>query len=412
MRYGRMCNEHIPLTLTTESRATRGRATRQNEFRSLLRLSSIRGFGPHRIAQLVAHFGSAESVMRADRDALVASGQVNAAGAKAIADCQRVRLPENILRRFERPKSAERVLLIGDPEYPPLLRRTGQPPLWLWMRGTGGLNARSRIAIVGSRDATRRGQDLTREWCYRLASQGVIIVSGLASGIDTAAHQGALDAGGQTIAVMGTGLDVVYPNRNRALAADIAESGLLVTEYHPGEGALPHHFPRRNRIIAGLCHATVVMEAGKGSGSLITAKIAQDEGREVGIVPGRPGDRNAAGSNLGIRENIGELISDVEDVFVMLNRELSQPGALQPDSGNISGPGSGPEATVARRRPAIRSQSVPGMIREALQTGPLALDGLLIATGETRARLEEALLDLLLDGRIVLESDQRYRWRR
>ena len=408
-----MCNEHIPLTRTTEVRTVRGAQARREQFLALLRLSGIQGFGPHRISQCVAHFGSAHAVVHADRNALVASGLVNAAGANAVIDCRKARIPAGVLNRFDQPRASERIVLIGEPEYPALLRQISQPPLWLWIRGPGSFQRGPCLAMVGSRNATQWGIDKTREWCYRLAGAGVTIVSGLADGIDTAAHEGALDAGGQTLAVMGTGLDNVYPKRNRKLASEISQKGLLVTEFHPDEGARPHHFPRRNRIIAGLCQATIVIEAGKGSGSLITAKMAQDEGREVGLVSGRPGDRNAAGTNLGIRENIGELISSIDDVLAMLKRQPAQTGVHPSGTSPNRQKKSESQSTVAvQRRPAVYPDSLPGKIRVALKNGPIALEDLQGATGLSRSSLEEALLDLLLDGWVVLEYDQRYRWRR
>lgn len=386
---------------------------REEEFLSLLRLSGVRGLGPHRIARLIARFGSATAVLKQQAELLVASDQVNPVGAQAILDARRIKPPARILQRFLQPRPGERITLITDADYPPLLRRISQPPLWLWTSGSGSFDDAPRVAMVGSRSATRWGEDLTRAWSYRLAAAGITIVSGLAEGIDAAAHQGALDAGGKTWAVMGTGLGRVYPRANRSLASDISRSGMLITEFQPGVGARAHHFPQRNRIIAGLSHATIVMEAAKGSGSLITAEMAQDEGRDVGIVPGRPGDRNAAGTNSGIRENIGEIVTDVDDILAMLmrNPDLTWRAPSHEQPSNVDS-ASGPEGQKARRRAPIRRTTPSGKVRSALQGGASTLDDLQRDTDIPRAELEEILLDLLLEGRIILEQDDRYRWRR
>lgn len=344
--------------------------------------------------------------MRSSKDALRDAGLVNHNGIEAIRAVRGKEVNKPVLHRFRTRKPGERVLLITDTAYPAMLRCISQPPLWLWTRGHGSFGDGPRVAIVGSRRATRVGQDLTRAWTYRLAAAGVTVVSGLAKGIDTAAHQGAIDANGETLAVMGTGLDRIYPKMNASLASEIEQTGMLISEFHPATGARPHHFPQRNRIIAGLCHATIVMEAAKGSGSLITARLAQDEGRDVGIVPGRPGDRNAAGSNGSIRDNIGALVSDVDDVFTMLTQQPDlqwKPPSHEQRSGK----------RVARNRELrqIRGNTLESCVRAALQEGPLPLKELCSMTGIPRAQAEEVLLDLLLDGHVALEANQRYRWR-
>jgi DNA processing protein len=195
------------------------------------------------------------------------------------------------IARDEAPKLKARLAADGwrwltpcDPEYPADLAVTADPPLGLFVRGR--LAPARRVGVVGSRRATAYGRQVARALAEELAGAGVTVVSGMARGVDAAAHEGAIAAGGQTIAVWGTGPDRVYPAEHRALADSIGESGALVTEYPPGTAPRRHHFPERNRIIAGMVDTVVVVEAAARSGALVTARLALDEGREVVAVPG------------------------------------------------------------------------------------------------------------------------------
>lgn len=174
----------------------------------------------------------------------------------------------------------------GTPEFPPLLAEIPNPPPLLWTRGDRTLFDGPCVAIVGARAATRDGLETAYQLAADLARAGIVVVSGLARGIDSAAHTGALDAKGKTIAVLGTGIDRIYPPENKALHERIAAQGLVVTEFPPGAHAELFHFPQRNRIISGLSKAVVVVEAREKSGSLITARLAGDQGRDVMVVPG------------------------------------------------------------------------------------------------------------------------------
>jgi DNA processing protein len=211
-------------------------------------------------------------------------------------------------RRAEEERSRCRELgisLVGrdEPEYPRYLRETFDPPPVLYVRGrmVADEGARS-VAVVGSRAATVQGRALARAMGRDLAAAGATIVSGLARGIDTAAHRGALDAGGRTVAVLGSGLDRLYPPENAALAATIADRGALVSEFPLGAVPYPANFPRRNRVIAGCSRAVVVVEAAEKSGALVTARAALEEGREVMAVPGHPSQPACAGCNQLIRD--------------------------------------------------------------------------------------------------------------
>ena len=203
------------------------------------------------------------------------------------------------------------------PAFPPHLLNIPDPPAQLWVRGKASLLTRTAVAIVGSRRASPASLDIARRLAADLARVGLAIVSGLARGCDGAAHRGALDAGGITIAVLGSGLDTIYPPEHRALAGEIAQSGVLLSEFPPGAPPLPGHFRQRNRLISGLSRGVVVIEANDKSGSLITAGCALSQGREVMVVPGIVlAGRNRGGHQL-IRDG-ATLVESAEDVVAAL----------------------------------------------------------------------------------------------
>jgi DNA processing protein len=206
-----------------------------------------------------------------------------------------------------------RLVGLDDPDYPAALRAIYDPPAVLYVKGEWQARSRVCVAIVGARAASARGRELTRSIARELGGAGVTIVSGLARGIDSAAHRGALEGGGRTVAVQGRGLDGVYPEENAGLAAAIERSGALVSEFPLGSQPYPQNFPRRNRVIAGLCVAVLVVEAEEKSGSLITARLALDEGRDVLAVPGHPSERLACGTNRLLKDGAA-LVTDARDV--------------------------------------------------------------------------------------------------
>jgi len=211
---------------------------------------------------------------------------------------------------------------LGHAEYPPLLAEISDPPACIWTRGDRRALTGISVAIIGARAATHEGLIAARDIATDLARAGVVVVSGLARGVDSAAHSGALEGGGQTIAVLGTGIDRVYPAEHGDLAERIAASGLLVTEFPPGSPPEAWHFPRRNRIISGLSKAIVVVEAREKSGSLITARLAADQGRDVMAVPGSiVGGRNR-GANALLRDG-AKLVESAVDIL----QELGLDGA-------------------------------------------------------------------------------------
>lgn len=238
-----------------------------------------------------------------------------------------------LLRSGEARRNAERerasakalgleIVALCDAAYPALLREIYDPPPVLFVRGSLRPDeGAASVTVVGSRAASPRGSSLARSLSRDLAASGATIVSGLARGIDSAAHRGALDAGGRTIAVLGSGLDRIYPRENESLVGAIAERGAVVSEFPLGTAPAPGNFPRRNRVLAGWSRAVVVVEAARRSGALVTARVALEEGRDVLAVPGHPADAASAGTNQLIFDG-APLVRDAADVALHLGFEL------------------------------------------------------------------------------------------
>lgn len=209
---------------------------------------------------------------------------------------------------------------ISDGRYPLLLKEIADPPNMIYIKGGFAESDKNAVAIVGARIATSEGLKNAYHLAFQLAQAGITIVSGLAQGIDTEAHKGALDAGGRTIAILGTGVDIIYPSQNKKLAQRILDekSGAIVSEFSPGTPALPHHFPQRNRIISGLSRGTVVVEAREKSGALITASFALEQNRDVFAVPGSIGRPTSYGPNRLIKEG-AKIVTDARDIMEELN---------------------------------------------------------------------------------------------
>jgi DNA processing protein len=286
------------------------------------------------------------------------------------------------------------VLTLGDPHYPAPLLNTADPPLLLYLQGRPEALQQVGLAIVGSRNATPQGLGNARAFASHMAEQGWMVISGLAAGIDTAAHEGALSARMQgpaeghllTMAVVGTGLDRVYPPRNRELAARIALQGALLSEYPPGTPALPEHFPQRNRIIAGLSRGTLVVEAALQSGSLITARLASEAGREVFAVPGSIHAPHSKGCHALIRQG-AKLVETAQDILEEFSP--SQPGVQRFLFQE-------PAPVVAT--PAPHAEQA---LLDALGHDPVTTDALGARTGWSAAALAAKLLELELQGLVA-----------
>ena len=285
----------------------------------------------------------------------------------------------------------ERVARIGafilepaDARFPPLLREAADPPPVLFGRGTPAPEDRLAVAVVGARRATPWGADFARRLARDLAGAGFTVVSGLARGIDAAAHRGAIEGGGRTIAVLGSGLDTVYPAEHRRLAEMIAGTGVLMTELPLGTPPLARHFPERNRLIAGMAWATVVVEAARNSGSLITAALALEGGRLVFAVPGPPGEPNAEGTN-GLLRAGAHCCRGAEDVIEDLAPQIAE-AAARVAAARAAERGADGEAGAARGRVAPDRDAGAGLDADARRV----LAALSPARGADLASLERA----------------------
>ncbi len=341
-----------------------------------LRLIRTHGIGPIGYRQLLARYGTSEAALDA-LPMLARRGGGQAPRVPALSDIMAE------MTRTER--LGARYLFLGDVDYPrPLAEIDNAPPALIW-RGDLSLAARPCVAIVGARNASAAACRFARMLGHDLAEQGATVVSGLARGIDTAAHQGALAAGG-TIGVIASGIDVVFPPENGALQEEVATRGLLLAEQPPGTEPRARHFPYRNRIIAGLCQGTVVVEAAPKSGSLITARLATEMGREVMAVPGSPLDPRAQGCNGLIREG-ATLVQSAADVLELL-RPIDPRAVRSPGSDYTPPP---PEdASDADRRRVI----------DLLGPVAVSVDELIRQAGLTTAVVQTVLLELELAGRI------------
>ncbi len=280
-------------------------------------LLNVPGIGRGRYRRLVEKFGSPGAVFSAPVEELEAvdgfsSALVNEIKSQYDADKAR-RIASRIVQL------GWEVLFFGEPGYPRLLLTIPEPPPLLFRLGEPEEEEEKCIAIVGTRHPTERGRQFAYQLAYSLAETGITVVSGLAEGIDSAAHKGALQAEGRTVAVLGNSLDIVYPPANRSLAEQIKQRGALYSEYFPETKPNPAHFPERNRIISGMAVGVVVVEAGKKSGALITASYALQQGRELFAVPGAPSAPLSVGTNDLIKKG-ARLLTSIEDIFEELPR--------------------------------------------------------------------------------------------
>ncbi|MFO1495667.1 MAG: DNA-processing protein DprA [Lysobacterales bacterium] len=294
--------------------------------------------------------------------------------------------------------SGSALLSLDDPRYPPLLKRIAGAPALLFVRGDLDALWAPQLAIVGSRQATAGGLATARDFAAAFVERGFAVTSGLAAGIDAAAHAGALDAGGQTIAVLGTGLDRVYPARHGPLFERVAAQGACVSEFPPRTPARRENFPRRNRIISGMALGTLVVEASLGSGSLITARVAADQGREVFAIPGSIHNPMAKGCHQLIREGakLVETAQEIVDELMPLVRELQ--AALQPAT---PAPGTRPRVVTATPHSAALDDADYRQLRQAMGHDPVGMDALVERTGLTVPVLSSMLLRMQLEGEVV-----------
>ncbi len=278
----------------------------------LIWLAGVKKIGPVRMKRLLEHFGSAKAVWEAKPHELLKIEGINKELCHNIISSRKEDKLETYLNNLT--KFGVMTIDINSGFYPELLKETYTPPYLLYLKGDINILKGNCIAIVGSRNASYYGKKVAFKLAGQLARRGFVIVSGLASGIDSYAHKGALSVGGKTIAVLGNGLDVVYPRENYSLMKEIFRSGLMLSEYPLGTSPLRGNFPARNRIISGLSLGTVVVEASERSGALITADFALEQNREVFAVPGNINSPTSVGANMLIKQG-AKIVNSVEDVL-------------------------------------------------------------------------------------------------
>ena len=341
------------------------------ELAAWIKLSLVPGLGGQSLRRLLTAFGLPQQVLAAGRGALTRIVSAEIAGC--------------ILSDFDSPAvdaalewaaaDGHAVLTLADGDYPQPLLETPDPPALLYLHGRRELLARPGLAVVGSRNATPQGISNAEQFARAFSAAGLTIVSGLALGIDAAAHRGGLEGAGSTIAVLGTGADILYPQRNRALGERIAHEGLIVSEFALGTPPHGGNFPRRNRVISGLTRGCLVVEAALASGSLITARLAAEQGREVFAIPGSIHSPHAKGCHALIKQG-AKLVESAQDLL----QELGMKGFAAP--------------------PAAANPAVTGLLAH-LGYDPCNIDTLCARSGLTANAVSAMLLQLELDGKVA-----------
>lgn len=354
----------------------------QDEIRALIALSLVPGVGPGRIRTLISRFGSAGAVLKAGRPDIECVPGVGPQIGAAIADLH----PDEIVdQQFERAERVgARLITVWDEEYPDLLKQIYDPPAFLWLRGDLQESDQQAIAIIGTRRATDYGRRIAHEFATELAGRGFTIVSGMAYGIDAAAHRGAMAAGGRTLAVLGSGVDRIYPAEHLALSNQIMENGALLSEYPLGAAPDAQNFPRRNRIVSGLALGVLVVEAHEKGGALITARLAIEQNREVFAVPGSLYSAAGTGCNRLIQNGHAKLVLTVDDIVTEL------------------GMMTGSSTTVKKDYAEIEKQlsEIEALLYRSLDTTPIHIDTLCAQTNIEPSTALVYLLSLEFKGLI------------
>jgi DNA processing protein len=354
------------------------------ELAAWIRLTLIPGIGGETQRQLLKACGGPEAVFAAPAATLRGLPGGSLAGRLSAHECAAE--VEAALAWAAQP--GNRLLTLADADYPQALLSAADPPVLLYAKGRIELLNRPAFAIVGSRNATKQGEANAAAFAAALAGAGLTVVSGLAAGIDAAAHRGAVDADASTVAVIGTGIDRIYPARNEGLAREIAEHGCILSEFPLGTPPIAANFPRRNRLIAGMARGCLVVEAAQRSGSLITARLAAEAGREVFAIPGSIHSPQSKGCHALIKQG-AKLVEAAQDIL----EELRWEGVVNP-------------AAIANMPAVKEAETDPLLV--ALGGDPCDLDTLAARTGFAADALLARLLPLELDGRVAVLPGGRY----
>lgn len=362
---------------------------------SWLWLRAIEGVGDATLLKLVKKWNTPEAVCAASVEELIEGGcsrQLAAAIRKGpdTEACRKIEFEYTAIERHN-----VRMISVLDPTYPARLKKISDPPPLLYVAGMLTEQDELAVAIIGARKASSAGRLVTEELSRDLASAGVTVVSGLARGVDAAAHRGALSANGRTVAVLGCGVDRTYPPEHDRLRKQIEEHGAVLSELSMGTPPHSHHFPRRNRIISGLCLGVVVTEAARDSGSLITAKLAADQGREVFAVPGHVKEETSRGTNGLLRDGAG-LVEQAQDVLDVLMPQLEPELRAKL------------HASMPLNKTVERLGEEESLVYDALSYVPSTVDLVIEQTGLAASAVVTALLSLELQQRVRQLPGQRY----
>jgi DNA processing protein len=370
--------------------------TDNKDIQAWLSLHLAPGMGPVTCNKLVFHYGGAEEVLSAGSPALAAVTPLRQESVKALFGEGKQQLEDIVNKEIElAEKKNISIIHFADPLYPDLLKKIHDPPAVLYVKGDPEVLNCSGLGVVGSRASTVYGKSVAEQMAMKLASQGFTIISGLALGIDTAAHAGALAAEGKTVAVLGCGLDIVYPPSNRNLYEQIVATGAVVSEYPLGTKPESFRFPARNRIISGMSLGIVVVEAAKRSGSLITADHALEHGREVFAVPGRIDSVKSAGTHTLLQQG-AKLVQSINDIVEEFSMTGMQSQRIETDRKE--------DAQVPLEKLSREEAEMYGFI----ETYPRTFDDIVKESGFSAQQTNELLLLLELKGMVQVLPGKSY----
>ncbi len=339
--------------------------------------------------KLISHFGNPQNIFKADKKEFLQKGMLSIQALRSLDKKEIFKQAEKEID-FAKKYNID-ILYLDDQRYPFRLKQCTDAPLVIYVKGSASLNPLKSLSVVGTRKATVYGKDITQKIISDMRGEPLQIVSGLAHGIDTAAHKASIDASIETIAVLGTGLNMIYPAQNRNLAKQICEHGALVTEFSSQLTPEKENFPRRNRIIAGMSDGVIVVEAGKRGGALITAELGNSYNRDVFAIPGKIGDTYSEGCNWLIKTNKAALITSAEDVFYQMNWDFAGKGK------------------VAKQSSFVLTEEEEIVVRFLQEHGDTGIDFLCNSTGYTLSNMAALLLGLEMRGIVKSLPGKMYR---